>query len=79
MALQLKLPHAGVAILSGDQWHFPENRANDQVPSFNFDHDATPASSKRLEALIASEHARLFIRHEPNDNDALPHLPSWLD
>jgi glyoxylase-like metal-dependent hydrolase (beta-lactamase superfamily II) len=79
MALQLKLPHAGVVILSGDQWHFPENRANDQVPGFNFDHDATLASSKRLEALIASEHARLIIQHEPKDNAALPHLPSWLD
>jgi glyoxylase-like metal-dependent hydrolase (beta-lactamase superfamily II) len=79
MALQLKLPHAGTVVLSGDQWHFPENRAKHQVPSFNFDHAATLASSEKLERIIRREHARLIIQHEPKDNMALPKLPAYLD
>jgi len=79
MALRLTLPGSGVVILSGDQWHFPENRRDDQVPTFNFDHAATIVSSRKLEALIARDHARLIIQHEPADNAQLPRLPGYLD
>jgi glyoxylase-like metal-dependent hydrolase (beta-lactamase superfamily II) len=79
MALQLTLPHAGPVILSGDQWHFTENRARNQVPTFNFDHDATLKSSARLEQILRSTGARLIIQHEPADNAKLPKLPAYLD
>lgn len=79
MAVQLTLPQAGKVILSGDQWHFTENHARNQVPTFNFDHDATIASSEKLNGIIAREHARLVIQHEPKDNAALPRLPGWLE
>lgn len=79
MALQLTLPHAGVVILSGDQWHFTENRVRNQVPSFNFDHDSTLKSSARLEDIVRRTGARLIIQHEPADNAGLPALPAYLD
>lgn len=79
MALQLTLPRSGVVVLSGDQWHFPENRHGNQVPTFNFDHAATIASSQKLEELIARTGARLIIQHEPADNAELPRLPGYLD
>jgi hypothetical protein len=79
MALQVTLPRSGVVILSGDQWHFPENRRDNQVPTFNFDHDATIDSSGKLERLIARTKAKLIIQHEPADNAQLPVLPGYLD
>lgn len=79
MALKLNLPHAGVVILSGDQWHFPENRAGNQVPKFNFDHDDTIVSSAKLERIINETHATLVIQHEPADNQKLPALPAFLE
>lgn len=79
MALELTLPHTGTLMLSGDQWHFTENHEHNQVPTFNYNHDQTIASSKRLEAIIARDHARLIIGHEPKDNAALPKVPKYLD
>jgi glyoxylase-like metal-dependent hydrolase (beta-lactamase superfamily II) len=79
MALQLKLKNSGVVILSGDQWHFTENRANNQVPTFNFDHDLTIQSSAKLEQIIKASNASLIIQHEPKDNVRFKTLHSYLD
>lgn len=79
MALQLTLPNTGPVILSGDQWHFTENRARNQVPTFNFDHDSTLTSSARLDEILRKTGARLIIQHEPADNAKLPALPAYLD
>jgi glyoxylase-like metal-dependent hydrolase (beta-lactamase superfamily II) len=79
MALELTLARAGKVVLSGDQWHFTENHEGDQVPTFNYDHAQTIASSKRLDAIITRDHARLVIGHEPKDNAGLPALPRYLD
>lgn len=78
-ALELTLPRAGKVVLSGDQWHFTENHARNQVPTFNYDHAATIASSQRLNDIVARDHARLILGHEPKDNGALPRPPRYLD
>ncbi|EPX63932.1 hypothetical protein D187_005065 [Cystobacter fuscus DSM 2262] len=72
MALLLKLDNAGYHVLSGDQWHFRENYERHQVPTWNYDHDETIASGKKLDAVIARTHAKLIIQHEPADNKKLP-------
>jgi len=79
MGLMLKLKYAGVVILSGDQWHFTENRVNRQVPKFNFDHDATLASGTKLEGIIKATHATLIIGHEPDDVKKIPVMPGFLN
>lgn len=79
MALQLKLPDTGPVILSGDQWHFTENRAHNLVPQSNFSHDDTVQSGQRLEALIRKTGAKLIIQHEPADNTQFPALPGFLN
>lgn len=79
MGLELKLKKAGVVILSGDQWHFDENRVNNQVPKFNFDHDATIASGAKLERIIKDTHATLIIGHEPKDVKKTPVFPGFLN
>jgi len=79
MALELKLKKAGNVILSGDQWHFAENREKKQVPKFNFDHDQTIASGEKLERVIKETHATLIIGHEPADTKKTPALPGFLN
>jgi glyoxylase-like metal-dependent hydrolase (beta-lactamase superfamily II) len=79
MALLLKLTNAGYYVLSGDQWHFTENHARQQVPTFNYDHDQTKTSGKKLDDVIAAKRATLVIQHEPVDNQKLPKLPGFLD
>jgi N-acyl homoserine lactone hydrolase len=79
MALLVNLKHAGPYVLSGDQWHFTENHERAQVPTWNYDHDETIASGKKLDDVIARTHATLVIEHEPVDNGKLPKLPKFLD
>lgn len=79
MALLVDLKHAGPYILSGDQWHFTENHARQQVPTWNYDHRQTIDSGRKLDRVIADSHATLVIEHEPVDNGKLPRLPGFLD
>jgi N-acyl homoserine lactone hydrolase len=79
MALLVNLKHAGPYVLSGDQWHFTENHERAQVPTWNYDHDQTIGSGKKLDEVIARTHATLVIQHEPVDNARLPKLPGFLD
>ncbi len=85
MGLMLDLQNAGKVILSGDQWHFSENRINDGVPSFNYDvkdgegGEQTRASSAKLEQLVEDYDALLIIQHEPKHIYRLPKFPAYLD
>lgn len=79
MALLVNLKHAGPYVLSGDQWHFTENHQRGQVPTWNYDHDETIASGRKLDGIVAKTHATLVIEHEPVDNRKLPALPRFLD
>lgn len=77
-ALQLRLPHAGVVLLSGDLYHSREARRLRRVPRVNTDRAATLASMDRFETIAARTHARVVIQHDPRDIAALPHFPACL-
>ncbi|WP_296950558.1 N-acyl homoserine lactonase family protein [uncultured Massilia sp.] len=79
MALLVRLARSGNYVLSGDQWHFTENHHRHQVPTWNYDHDQTIRSGRKLDDVIARTHATLVIQHEPVDNAKLPKLPGFLD
>tara|TARA_B100001989_G_scaffold236175_1_gene197923 strand:- start:2920 stop:3786 length:867 start_codon:yes stop_codon:yes gene_type:complete len=80
MALYVDLVNTGPVILSGDQWHFIENRLSNGVPSFNYQRADTLASSDRLNRLIKNTGAKLIIQHEPKHSvDVFPALPEFLD
>lgn len=74
MALLIELENIGTVVLSGDQWHFDDNRDHDGVPSFNYNRADTLASSDRLNRLVMNSGAKLIIQHEFND---IPELPLW--
>ncbi len=77
-ALQLRLPHAGVILLSGDLYHSREARRLQRVPRVNVDRAATLASMQRFEAIAARTHARVVIQHDPRDIALLPLFPAYL-
>ena len=76
--LLLRLPQTGPVLLSGDLWHFRENRERRGVPSFNWNKEQTLASMDRIERVIADNKARLIIQHDPQDISALGPLPAVL-
>lgn len=76
--LKLNLPQTGVVVLSGDLWHFRENRERRGVPVFNWNKDQTLASMDRIEKFLRENNARLIIQHDPQDIGALGALPATL-
>jgi len=76
--LEIRLPHAGVVLLSGDLYHSRENRRFRRVPRINTDRAATLASMDRFEAIAARDHARVVIQHDPRDIALLPRFPDYL-
>lgn len=75
-ALLVRLAGRGPVLLSGDQFHFTEQVANDGVPGFNHNRADTLASSARLLAIARSLNAELIIQHEASDIGRLPAFPA---
>jgi glyoxylase-like metal-dependent hydrolase (beta-lactamase superfamily II) len=73
-ALLVRL-QSGPVLISGDQYHFTENRQARGVPSFNVSRADTLASSDRFEKLAANLGAKVIIQHEPSDVRKLPMFP----
>jgi glyoxylase-like metal-dependent hydrolase (beta-lactamase superfamily II) len=77
--LLVKLAHAGPVLLSGDLYHTRENRSQRRVPGINTDRADTLASFDRIEHIVANQHARVIVQHDPRDIASLPHFPAFLD
>ena len=52
-------------LLTGDLYHFNENRINKGVPSFNYDAKKTLESMKVFEAFAKEKNAEVIIQHSP--------------
>jgi len=63
-ALFVKLVRHRPVVLSGDLFHFPEERTLDRVPTFEFNKDQTRASRSALEAFMKTAGADLWIQHD---------------
>ncbi|MEQ6124399.1 N-acyl homoserine lactonase family protein [Pseudotenacibaculum sp. MALMAid0570] len=54
-------------LLTGDLYHFEENRATRGVPSFNYNVEQTLESMDKFEAFAKEKNANVFIQHSPAD------------
>ncbi|MDP5092971.1 MAG: N-acyl homoserine lactonase family protein [Polaribacter sp.] len=61
-------------LLTGDLYHFEENRANKGVPSFNYDVKKTLESMAIFEAFAKEKNAEVIIQHSPKDFEKLGKL-----
>lgn len=65
-SLYLKLLETGPVILSGDLYHFEENRANYGIPVWN-DKKQTIQSFARIDNILANTSSTLWIQHDPEE------------
>jgi N-acyl homoserine lactone hydrolase len=75
--LFVDLQETGPVVLSGDLYHFPENRLLKRVPTFNFDEAQTLASMDLVEDFLMSSGARLWIEHDIDANERLKKSPAY--
>lgn len=77
--LLIQLENAGPVVLSGDLYHFADNRLHRRMPDFNTSRADTLASMDRIEAYIKNVGAKLFIQHDRATYDAMPKGKRYLD
>ncbi len=58
-------------LLTGDLYHFDENRANKVAPGFNYDIPQTKESMEAFEAFAQEKNAEVIIQHSPKDFEKL--------
>ncbi|MFY9242280.1 MAG: N-acyl homoserine lactonase family protein [Polaribacter sp.] len=66
-------------LLTGDLYHFEENRANRGVPSFNYNVQETLESMDAFEAFAKEKNAEVIIQHSPNDAEKLEIILNSLE
>lgn len=66
-ALFLALKEYGPILLSGDTYHFKQNREDVVVPQFNYDISESKESIKEFEAFAKVKNAKVIIQHDPED------------
>jgi glyoxylase-like metal-dependent hydrolase (beta-lactamase superfamily II) len=62
--LYVRLGRTGGIVLSGDLYHYPEERTLNRLPTFEFDMDQTRQSRDALEVFLKKTGARLWIQHD---------------
>ena len=77
--LWVKLAKAGAILLSGDLWHYPEERTLDRVPTFELDAQKTRATRAAVEAFLARTGTQLWIQHDLIANARLRKAPEYYE
>ena len=77
--LFLRLARTGPVVLSGDLYHYPEERTLGRVPTTEFDPQQTAASRAAVETFLKSSGAQLWIEHDVTANAKLKKAPQFYD
>jgi N-acyl homoserine lactone hydrolase len=77
--LFLKLKKTGPVVLSGDLYHYPEERKLSLVPTTEFNAEQTVASRAAVEAFLKKTGAQLWIQHDFNANAKLKKAPNFYE
>jgi glyoxylase-like metal-dependent hydrolase (beta-lactamase superfamily II) len=77
--LFIHLPKTGPVVLSGDLYHFAEQRTHRRVPRFNHSREETLNSMDKIERFTEDKGARLIIQHDAEHILSLPHPPDFID
>ena len=77
-SLLVNLPDSGTVLLSGDVAHNRRNFLCRCVPSFNADPLQSVASMDKVDKLLKSECATLWVNHDIVQSGTLPHAPQWI-
>jgi N-acyl homoserine lactone hydrolase len=77
--LFLKLKKTGPVVISGDLYHYPEERKLGKVPVNEFNRDQTVASRTEVEAFLKKTGAQLWIQHDLTSNRKLKKSPEFYE
>ena len=77
--LLLRLKNYGPILLSGDLYHFVKSRELQAIPAFNTDAEKTLESMKKIEKIINTEEATLWIEHNLELAKSLNLAPAYYD
>jgi hypothetical protein len=66
-------------VLSGDLYHYPEERKLGRVPTFEFNQEQTSATRAAIDAFLKKTGAQLWIQHDFAGNAKLKKAPSYYD
>jgi N-acyl homoserine lactone hydrolase len=77
--LFLKLAKTGPVVLSGDLYHYPEERTLNRLPVAEFNKDQTAASRAQLEIFLKKTGAQLWIQHDFLGNQKLKKAPDYYE
>ena len=73
------LSNTGPVVLSGDLYHYPEERALKKIPTTEFNREQSAASRAAIEAFLMRTRAQLWIEHDFNANAKLKKSPAYYD
>jgi glyoxylase-like metal-dependent hydrolase (beta-lactamase superfamily II) len=78
-SLFLKLRKTGPVELSGDLYHYPEERSLNRLPVAEFDVKQTAASRAALDVYLKKTGAQLWIQHDFLGNAKLKKAPGYYE
>ena len=77
--LFVRLGKTGPVLLSGDLYHYPEERRLDRLPTFEFDPRQTRQTRKAIEGFLTHSGAQLWMQHDLKANAALKKAPNFYE
>ena len=77
--LFLKLAKTGNIVLSGDLYHYPEEKTLDKVPNFEFNKEQTRATRKMIDTFLEKTNSKLWIQHDLTTNAMLKKSPAYYE
>jgi len=77
--LLLRLKKTGPILLSGDLYHYPEERTLHRLPVADFNKEQTAASRADVEIFLKKTGAQLWIEHDIIANAKLKKAPAFYD
>jgi glyoxylase-like metal-dependent hydrolase (beta-lactamase superfamily II) len=77
--LFVKLANTGPVVISGDLYHYPEERKLNKVPTTEFNAKQTVESRKEIEAFLKKTKAQFWIQHDLIANAKLKKSPAYYD
>ena len=77
--LYLKMAKTGAVVLSGDLYHYPEERTLNRLPTFEFNEAQTRAARMAVEAFLKKTGAELWIQHNVATQAKLKKAPVYYE
>lgn len=77
--LLVRLKNTGPVLLSGDLYHFPQERTLNRFPVFEYDREQTRRSRAEIDEFLKRTGATLWIQHDFLANSALRKAPAFYD